>query len=220
MGRQIKWGGDTSPAPWMTIVGVVGNVKQATLDRPTIAQAYEPFSQLPDPIAANTIIGLFRTVNLVVRSDREPDALVAASARKSSAWIRRCRSRTRRRSTDLVGESVKPQRFSMTVVGLFAIVALGLAGDRHLRRPGERREPADARNRRPHGARRARVGGDVVGAAPRAGVDGDWRRDRDRRGAGADARDGGPALRSPPDRRRRRSLVRRCCSRCWRSRPA
>jgi len=30
--------------------------------------------------------------------------------------------------TDLVAESVKPQRFSMTVVGVFALVALGLAG--------------------------------------------------------------------------------------------
>ena len=50
-----------------------------------------------------------------------------ASARKSSAWIRRCRSRTRSALTDLVGDSVKPQRFSMTVVGLFAIVALALA---------------------------------------------------------------------------------------------
>jgi ABC-type antimicrobial peptide transport system permease subunit len=28
---------------------------------------------------------------------------------------------------DLVGESVKPQRFSMTVVGVFALVALGPA---------------------------------------------------------------------------------------------
>src|SRR6185295_9769570 len=73
VGRQIKWGGDTSPAPWMTVVGVVGNVKQATLDVATIGQTYEPFYQLADPTAANTVISLFRVVNLVVRSDRQTD---------------------------------------------------------------------------------------------------------------------------------------------------
>ena len=127
VGRQIKWGGETSPAPWMTIVGVVGNVKQATLDRPTIAQAYEPFYQLSDPIAANTIISLFRTVNLVVRSDREPDALVARVREEIQRLDPALPITHARALTDLVGESVKPQRFSMTVVGLFAIVALALA---------------------------------------------------------------------------------------------
>jgi putative ABC transport system permease protein len=52
-----------------------------------------------------------------------------ASARKSSAWTRHAQLPIThaRALTELVGESVKPQRFSMTVVGLFAIVALGLA---------------------------------------------------------------------------------------------
>jgi putative ABC transport system permease protein len=111
----------------MTIVGVVGNVKQATLDRPTIAQAYEPFYQLADPIAANTIINLFRTVNLAVRSDREPDALVARVREEIQRLDPALPITHARTLTDLVGESVQPQRFSMTVVGLFAIVALALA---------------------------------------------------------------------------------------------
>jgi putative ABC transport system permease protein len=127
VGRRIKWGGDTSQAPWMTIVGVVGNVKQATLDRPTIAQAYEPFSQLPDQIAASTIIGLFRTVNLAVRSEGEPEALIARVRSELQRLDPALPITHARALTDLVGESVKPQRFSMTVVSVFALLALGLA---------------------------------------------------------------------------------------------
>ncbi|OLC52225.1 MAG: hypothetical protein AUH43_00580 [Acidobacteria bacterium 13_1_40CM_65_14] len=128
VGRQIKWGGEQSPAPWMTVVGVVGNVKQATLDQPTIGQTYEPLYQVSDAIVGNTIIDLFRSVNLVVRSAGEPEALIG----RVRAEIQRLDPAlpiTRARAlTDLVAESVKPQRFSMTVVGVFALVALGLAG--------------------------------------------------------------------------------------------
>jgi putative ABC transport system permease protein len=128
VGRQIKWGGDTSTAPWMTVVGVVGNVKQSTLDVATIGQTYEPLYQVPDPMAANTFVGLFRVVNVVVRSDRDPEEMIG----RMRAEIQRLDSAlpitNARALTDLVDESVKPQRFSMTVVGVFALVALGLAG--------------------------------------------------------------------------------------------
>jgi putative ABC transport system permease protein len=92
-----------------------------------IAQAYEPFYQLSDQIAANTIIDLFRTVNLAVRSEREPEPLVARVRAEIQRLDPALPITHARALTELVGESVKPQRFSMTVVGLFAIVALGLA---------------------------------------------------------------------------------------------
>jgi predicted permease len=127
VGRQIKWGGDTSPAPWMTVVGVVGDVKQSTLDVATIGQTYEPFYQLADPTAANTVISLFRAVNLVVRSDRQTDEIIASVRAEIQRLDPALPITSARALTDLVNESVKPQRFSMTVVGAFALVALGLA---------------------------------------------------------------------------------------------
>jgi putative ABC transport system permease protein len=128
VGRQIKWGGDTSQAPWMTVVGVVGNVKQSTLDVATIGQTYEPFYQLPDPVAANTVVGLFRVVNLVVRSDRHPEEMIGRVRAEMQHLDPALPITDARTLTELVDESVKPQRFSMTVVGVFALVALGLAG--------------------------------------------------------------------------------------------
>jgi putative ABC transport system permease protein len=76
VGRQIKWGGEASRAPWMTVVGVVGDVKQGALNTEIIPQAYEPLTQVGDGDAGGTIIGQFRTVNLMMRTDRDTDAAV------------------------------------------------------------------------------------------------------------------------------------------------
>jgi ABC-type antimicrobial peptide transport system permease subunit len=111
----------------MTVVGVVGDVKQSTLDVATIGQTYEPFYQLADPTAANTVISLFRAVNLVVRSDRQTDEIIASVRAEIQRLDPALPITSARALTDLVNESVKPQRFSMTVVGAFALVALGLA---------------------------------------------------------------------------------------------
>ena len=128
VGRQIKWGGDESQSPWMTIVGVVGNVKQTTLDKPGIAQAYEPFFQVPDGFAGERIVGMFRTVNLVARSQRDPDSVIVSVRNEVQRLDPALPITSARALTDMVDESVKPQRFSMTVVGVFALIALGLAG--------------------------------------------------------------------------------------------
>ena len=108
----------------MTIVGVVGNVNQSALGTETIAQTYEPLFQLPDAARAAFF---YRTVNLVVRSNREP-ASVLADLRATIQRLDPALPVTNAQAlADVVGESVKPQRFSMTVVAAFALVALGLA---------------------------------------------------------------------------------------------
>jgi len=124
IGHQIKWGIPASTAPWMTIVGVAGNVNQSALGTETIPQTYEPLFQLPDGARAAFF---YRTVNLVVRSNREP-ASVLADLRATIQRLDPALPVTNAQAlADVVGESVKPQRFSMTVVAAFALVALGLA---------------------------------------------------------------------------------------------
>src|SRR5262249_39105197 len=48
IGHQIKWGIDQSQAPWMTIVGVVGDVNQSAVGIDVIPQTYEPIEQQPN----------------------------------------------------------------------------------------------------------------------------------------------------------------------------
>jgi len=122
IGRQIRWGIDVpqNQSPWMTIAGVVGDVKQAGLETPAIAQVYVPLAQ--DVTGAN----LLRTVNLVVRSSREA-ASVVTDVRNIVHGLDPSLPVTVQTLEEMVGASVQSQRFSMTVMMLFAGVALILA---------------------------------------------------------------------------------------------
>jgi putative ABC transport system permease protein len=67
LGKRIRFGGDPATATWMTIVGVVPNVKQETLDETPTLQLYVPLAQR-----------IVLNAQLVVRSSAEPEALAAA----------------------------------------------------------------------------------------------------------------------------------------------
>jgi ABC-type antimicrobial peptide transport system permease subunit len=103
----------------MTIVGVAADVKQSTLDTPTMAQAYVPIAQEP-------LNDFYRTVHLVIRSNRDEDSLMS-DLRTSIRGIDPDLPVKVQPITEMVGESLKPQRFSMSLVMLFAGIALLLS---------------------------------------------------------------------------------------------
>jgi hypothetical protein len=118
IGRRIKWGIEASTAPWMTIVGVAGDVKQGTLDEPIAAQVYAPLS-LMEPWS--------RTFNIVARSERNSASLIADLRRTVQDIDPLLPISKAQPLEEIIGDSVRPRRFSMTVVTLFAAVALTLA---------------------------------------------------------------------------------------------
>src|SRR4030095_8138132 len=106
----------SNPAP-RTIVGVVDDVKQTALDEQTRAQVYVPQSQMSYPGLAFGV----RTKGA---------ALGALSAFKQAvhavdpgAMLNDVRT-----MEDVVAQSLARQRFSMTLIGTFAALALVLAG--------------------------------------------------------------------------------------------
>jgi putative ABC transport system permease protein len=105
----------TNPSP-RTIVGVVDDVKQTALDEETGAQVYVPQSQMAYP-------GL----TLVVRT--KGDALGAVSAVKQAvqAVDRGATLNDIRTMEDVVAQSLARQRFTMTLIGTFAALALLLS---------------------------------------------------------------------------------------------
>ncbi len=107
---------DQKGATWMTVVGVVGDVKQQALsDEPTF-EVYEP--QLQDPEIAAT---------LVVRSAGDPAAL-AASIRRTVLGLDPDLPVYRVRTLSaVVDESLAQNRMSTVLLGLFAGLALVLA---------------------------------------------------------------------------------------------
>ena len=106
----------SNPAP-RTIVGVVDDVKQTALDEKTGAQVYVPQSQMAYP-------GL----TFVVRT--QGDALGAVSAIKQAVHAVDAGATLNdiRTMEDVVAQSLARQRFSMTLIGTFAALALLLAG--------------------------------------------------------------------------------------------
>jgi putative ABC transport system permease protein len=122
VGHQIKWGIDESRLPWMTIVGVVGDVNQSALGTDIVPQTYEPTDQ-----QGNGAANFYRRVNLIARATGDASAAlgaIRAAVHRLDPALPVADATT---VLDVVNESVKPQRFSMTVVGGFALVALALA---------------------------------------------------------------------------------------------
>jgi predicted permease len=127
IGHQIKWGIEGSLAPWMTIVGVVGDVKQGPLNEEIIPLTYVPLAQELADEARGPVVGFLSNVNVVARiagGDDRTMATIGAGLRRSDPALPPGKTEA---IADIVSDSVQPQRFSMTVVSSLAVVALALA---------------------------------------------------------------------------------------------
>ena len=73
IGRRIRVGSNANPAAWMTIVGVVGDIRDQTLDA-----APRPIYYLLESQMAATTSGPARSLALVTRAAGAPDAAIQA----------------------------------------------------------------------------------------------------------------------------------------------
>jgi predicted permease len=116
LGKRIHFGGVADKAPWETVVGVVGRVKQYTLDSDSRIALYLPQTQYPT-----------RAMNVVLRSGADPAALTSAvkqQIRELDSDLPLYNVRTMEQRLE---ESLARRRFSMLLLALFAAVALALA---------------------------------------------------------------------------------------------
>jgi putative ABC transport system permease protein len=118
IGARIAWARG-NPRRWMTIVGVVGDVKFYGLNLPELPAFYDNFEQQDQPWK--------RWTYLAVRTDGNPGAL--AGQVKNQIWsVDKQLPMTKLRTmTDVMAASLSAQRFNMTLMGIFAGVALVLA---------------------------------------------------------------------------------------------
>jgi putative ABC transport system permease protein len=98
------------------IVGVVENVKQGTLDEPAGMQAYVPESQMTYP-----------ALTLVVRSRGTATGALPAIKDAVAGIAPRAMITEVRTMDEVLSHSLARQRFSMTLIGVFAVLALLLA---------------------------------------------------------------------------------------------
>ena len=117
VGQRVKIGGYDSPAPWLTVVGVVRNVRHFGLDADVRREMYRPYSQAVWPV-----------MTVTVKTATEPLAL-ASSVRSALARIDPDQPVSRVRTMEqVVADSIGARRFPALLLTLFSAAALILAG--------------------------------------------------------------------------------------------
>jgi putative ABC transport system permease protein len=118
IGKRIglPWNPGREGEPWRTVVGVVKDVKQYGLGKPATSAIYLPHAQYPVPF-----------MSLVVRTAGNP-AEMTATVRQAVQKLDRDQVPTEIATMqDVMANSIQTQRFSMFVLGGFALLALTLA---------------------------------------------------------------------------------------------
>ena len=122
LGKRIKWGG----SPWLTIVGVVSDVKEIALDEPSMPHTYAPYLQ---DCAGRDMMssGPCSSLNVAIRAQIAGPA-VTASLRSAVEHLDSTEPVTHVRTlTQVLESSIAPRKFDTLLFGVFACAALFLA---------------------------------------------------------------------------------------------
>jgi predicted permease len=116
VGKRLRTGGSSSTTPWITVIGVVGAVKQYTLEGDSRIAMYLADTQYPR-----------RAMNVVLKSQTPPATLATAVRGVLKRFDPDLPIYNVRTMEQRVAESLARRRFAMQLLTLFAVVALGLA---------------------------------------------------------------------------------------------
>jgi predicted permease len=123
VGRVIRLDDAGQPARQATVVGIVADVKHYALtDAPTF-DVYVPLPQAPQSVAR----WLANGTSWVVRSRAQPQTLVAAVRAEVARVDPEVAASSVRPMEEALAATLAPRRFTLVLVGTFAVVALGLA---------------------------------------------------------------------------------------------
>jgi ABC-type antimicrobial peptide transport system permease subunit len=111
----------------MRIVGVVADVKQGPLNSETVPQTFQPWLQVQDGLLGENIVGIFRGMELSVRTAADPASLASAVQGQIRAMDPSLPVTSVRTLAQVVNESASPQRFNAVLIAAFAMLALLLA---------------------------------------------------------------------------------------------
>ena len=116
IGQRLKFGGGDSDNPWLTIVGVVGDVRHQRLHIEPRPWVYVPTGQRTT-----------RSQTIVIRTTVEPSAAVPSA--RAAVWAIDPNLPLNRVATldELISRSVAEPRFRMTLLSIMAALAIALA---------------------------------------------------------------------------------------------
>ena len=126
LGKRIKWGTDQGDSPWLTIVGVVSDVKEIALDEPSMPHTYAPYLQ---DCAGRDMMssGMCSSLNVAIRAQIAGSA-ATANLRSAVEHLDSTEPVTHVRTlTQVLESSIAPRKFDTLLLGVFACAALFLA---------------------------------------------------------------------------------------------
>jgi predicted permease len=116
LGKRISLGDLAAKPQWATVVGIVGRIKQETLDSDARIALYMPQSQL-----------ISRVLNIVVRTTTDPASLTSAVGNELHEVDRELPLHRVVTMDQRVAESLARRRFTTILLAMFAGFALALA---------------------------------------------------------------------------------------------
>lgn len=128
VGQRIAWGNAIQHGRWMRVIGVVGDVKQGPLDTETLPELYTAWPQVDDRMLGENVVGIFRSLRLVVKTQAEPSAMASTILHEVRALDPALPVTAVQTMADVVWTSTATPRFNTLLVGAFALLALLLAG--------------------------------------------------------------------------------------------
>ena len=111
---------DPAKGLWITVVGVAGDVRQMGIDEPVKAEMYFPYQQDNDS-------AFYAPRDLVIRSSGDPLNVVAAASKEIHQIDPNQPISNVRTMADVLGEETKSRSLGMTLLTIFAGLALLLA---------------------------------------------------------------------------------------------
>jgi putative ABC transport system permease protein len=111
---------DPAKGLWITIVGVAGDVRQMGIDEPVKAEMYFPYQQDNDS-------AFYAPRDLVIRTSVDPLSLVAAASNEIHQIDPNQPISNVRTMADVLGEETESRSLGMTLLTIFAGLALLLA---------------------------------------------------------------------------------------------
>jgi len=121
VGRQIRMSG--GERPWMTIIGVAGDIRHNGLDTPARAQVFMPHAQFV-PFWKDTTV---RSFSIALRTSGDPRAVAAAAVARIRELDRDLPVSQVMTLEAVVDRAVGPRRLQMLLLAIFAGIALVLA---------------------------------------------------------------------------------------------
>jgi len=129
IGKRLRWGYPNTPTPWITVVGVMGDIKQMAVDAPTQYEIYQPSSQVMASYGKLVPPGLLNAQagSIVLRTALLPDSMIE-SLRATVLSIDPQLPLTKVHSMDeALSRTEAPHWFNAALISSFAAAAVLLA---------------------------------------------------------------------------------------------